>query len=53
MVFKVPVNRVKEGVRDFIFRSRILNIEIYDYMYYFNVIKVNCYLFCGISFVLL
>lgn len=29
-VFKVPVNIVKEGVRDFIFRSRILNIEIYD-----------------------
>lgn len=50
---KVPVNVVKEGVRDFIFRSRILNIEIYDYMYYLNVIKVNCYLFCGILFVLL
>lgn len=29
MVFKVFVNRVKEGVRDFIFRRRILNIEIY------------------------
>lgn len=28
-VFKVHVNVVKEGVRDFIFRRRILNIEIY------------------------
>lgn len=51
-VFKAPVKKVKGGVRDFIYRSRILNI-VKIYMYYLNVIKVNCYLFCGILFVLL